>query len=101
MASLDFRGTSGEQHCILRVDGNTVERRLIIGCKDLRPQCFFTSFVETAVIMTFAGGECDDEQEATTGGPFSALCESMRPGEEEKEGGDEEVAREQFPLFQH
>ena len=53
--------------------------------------------------MSFAGEECDDEQEegASTGGPFSALCESMRPGEEEKEGGDEEVAREQFPLFQH
>ena len=45
----------------------------------------------------FSGEECDDQQDgATTGGPFSALCESMRPDEEEREAGDEEVGTEKI-----
>ena len=42
--------------------------------------------------MNVAGEQCDDREDGVlTGGPFSALCESMRPGEEERKTDDEEV----------
>ena len=53
--------------------------------------------------MNVAGEQCDDREDgALTGGPFSALCESMRPGEEERKAGDEEVQAAIFfflPIF--
>ena len=50
--------------------------------------------------MNVAG--VDEQQDgAITGGPFSALCESMRPGEEEGEAGEEGVATKDFFTLQH
>ena len=53
--------------------------------------------------MNVAGEQCDDQEDgALTGGPFSALCASMRPGEEERKAGDEEVQAAIFfflPIF--
>ena len=44
------------------------------------------------ITIKIAGEQCDDgEDGALTGGPFSALCASMRPGEEERKTDDEEV----------
>ena len=44
--------------------------------------------------MNIAG---DDKQDgAISGGPFSALCPSMRPGEGEREPGEEEVVKKNF-----
>ena len=67
MASLHFRGISGSG--------------------------FFTHLMRKPVRMHVAGEQCDEQEEdgALNGGPFSALCASMRPGEEEREAGDEEV----------
>ena len=49
--------------------------------------------------MNVAG--CDEQEEdgALNGGPFSALCASMRPGEEEREAGDEEVQATKNVIF--
>ena len=50
--------------------------------------------------MNDAGEQCDDQEDgASTGGPFSALCASMRPGEEEREAGDEEVQATKNVIF--
>ena len=47
-------------------------------------------FLFLKVRVNVAGDEKEDE--TTTGaGPFSALCQSMRPGEEEREAGENEV----------
>ena len=50
--------------------------------------------------MNVAGEQCDDHEDgALNGGPFSALCASMRPGEEEREAGDEEVVKKKVFFF--
>ena len=88
MASLDFRGEWTLHFKAQIISSSTI----------LRPQCSYTSYIQKPVKMNIAG---DDEQDgAITGGPFSALCASMRPGEEEREPGEEEVAQKvSFPRF--
>ena len=50
--------------------------------------------------LNVAGKRCDDQEDgALTGGPFSALCASMHPGEEEREAGNEEVQATETFVF--
>ena len=53
-----------------------------------RPIVFPPNITTSGAAGTYCGGEEDD---AVCGGPFSALCASMRPQEEEMEGFKVEV----------
>ena len=84
MASLDFRGEWTLHFKAQIINFSTI----------LRSQSSYTSYIQKPVKMNIAG---DDEQDgAITGGPFSALCASMRPGEGEREPGEEEVVKKNF-----
>ena len=55
-------------------------------------------FAKDTAAGTYCGGE---EDEAVCGGPFSALCASMRPQEEEMEGFKVEVMTNIVSYFFH